>query len=138
VSGPTPTAQALVDSQRCAGHLRDRLGGVRGAAERAGVDHVHIGATQPLADLACLLASSLGEGHVAPTVEVYWPPYLFRGARPDLTLAGDQGSYGGTVTATTDKLVPRLRRRHQRRPVGGSVAATILTVARLILTYQPA
>ncbi|HYZ07256.1 MAG TPA: galactose oxidase-like domain-containing protein [Pseudonocardiaceae bacterium] len=35
-------------------------------------------------------------------IEVYWPPYLFRGPRPALTLASNKGSYGGTVTATTD------------------------------------
>jgi hypothetical protein len=35
-------------------------------------------------------------------IEVYWPPYLFRGPRPTLTLAGNQGHYGGTVTATTN------------------------------------
>jgi galactose oxidase-like protein len=35
-------------------------------------------------------------------IELYWPPYLFRGQRPALTLASDQGHYGGTVTATTD------------------------------------
>jgi len=35
-------------------------------------------------------------------IEVYSPPYLFRGPRPTLTLATTEGSYGGTVTATTD------------------------------------
>ncbi|MGH3913789.1 MAG: galactose oxidase-like domain-containing protein [Pseudonocardiaceae bacterium] len=35
-------------------------------------------------------------------IEVYWPPYLFRGPGPTLTLATDRGSYGGTVTASTD------------------------------------
>ncbi|MGH8919386.1 MAG: galactose oxidase-like domain-containing protein, partial [Actinomycetes bacterium] len=34
-------------------------------------------------------------------IEVYWPPYLFRGPRPTITLATDHGHYGGTVTATT-------------------------------------
>lgn len=34
-------------------------------------------------------------------IEIYWPPYLFRGPRPTLTLTSDQGHYGGTVTATT-------------------------------------
>jgi Domain of unknown function (DUF1929)/FG-GAP-like repeat len=33
-------------------------------------------------------------------IEMYLPPYLFHGARPTLTLATDNGSYGGTVTAT--------------------------------------
>lgn len=35
-------------------------------------------------------------------IEVYWPPYLFKGPRPTLTLATNRGSYGGTVTATTN------------------------------------
>jgi hypothetical protein len=35
-------------------------------------------------------------------IELYWPPYLFRGQRPALTLASDQAHYGSTVTATTD------------------------------------
>jgi hypothetical protein len=35
-------------------------------------------------------------------IEVYWPPYLFRGPRPTLALGATAGSYGGTVPATTD------------------------------------
>ena len=33
-------------------------------------------------------------------IEVFWPPYLFRGARPTLTLATTAAGYGKTVTAT--------------------------------------
>ncbi|MGH3925040.1 MAG: galactose oxidase-like domain-containing protein, partial [Pseudonocardiaceae bacterium] len=40
-------------------------------------------------------------------IEVYWPPYLFRGPQPTLALAATHGSYGGTVTATSDD--PALR-----------------------------
>jgi Domain of unknown function (DUF1929) len=35
-------------------------------------------------------------------IEVYWPPYLFRGPRPTLVLGTTHGTPGGTVTATTD------------------------------------
>ncbi|WP_460695579.1 galactose oxidase-like domain-containing protein [Nocardia thraciensis] len=34
-------------------------------------------------------------------IEIYWPPYLFRGARPELTLASDTVTYGAELTATT-------------------------------------
>ncbi|MGH3937770.1 MAG: galactose oxidase-like domain-containing protein [Pseudonocardiaceae bacterium] len=35
-------------------------------------------------------------------IEVYWPPYLFRGPQPTLALSATQGSYGGTLRAITD------------------------------------
>lgn len=35
-------------------------------------------------------------------IEVYWPPYLFRGSRPRLTLAATTGTHGVTLAATTD------------------------------------
>ncbi|TYP90789.1 galactose oxidase-like domain-containing protein [Blastococcus xanthinilyticus] len=35
-------------------------------------------------------------------IEVYRPPYLFRGARPVLSLATDTAGYGATVTATVE------------------------------------
>ncbi|MFC9892585.1 galactose oxidase-like domain-containing protein [Nocardia sp. NPDC127579] len=35
-------------------------------------------------------------------IEIYWPPYLFRGPRPDLRLDADTAGYGSTVTATVD------------------------------------
>ncbi len=34
-------------------------------------------------------------------IEVFWPPYLFRGSRPGLDLAADTAGYGATLTATT-------------------------------------
>ena len=33
-------------------------------------------------------------------IEVYWPPYLFRGARPTITLADTTAGYGETLDAT--------------------------------------
>ncbi|MCU1645208.1 MAG: hypothetical protein JWN03_5483 [Nocardia sp.] len=35
-------------------------------------------------------------------IEMFWPPYLFRGRRPELELAAGTVGYGGTLTATTD------------------------------------
>ncbi|MFI6865971.1 galactose oxidase-like domain-containing protein [Nocardia sp. NPDC050406] len=35
-------------------------------------------------------------------IEIYWPPYLFQGPRPALTLSTDTATYGGTIIATTD------------------------------------
>jgi Domain of unknown function (DUF1929)/FG-GAP-like repeat len=34
-------------------------------------------------------------------IEVYWPPYLFKGARPTWTIANSQASWGTTVGATS-------------------------------------
>ncbi|MFQ6324739.1 galactose oxidase-like domain-containing protein [Nocardia sp. CWNU-33] len=34
-------------------------------------------------------------------IEIFWPPYLFRGPRPQLELATTAASYGATVAATT-------------------------------------
>ncbi|WP_019928388.1 galactose oxidase-like domain-containing protein [Nocardia sp. BMG111209] len=38
-------------------------------------------------------------------IEVFWPPYLFRGPRPDLRLDTETAGYGGTLTATTTATV---------------------------------
>jgi hypothetical protein len=35
-------------------------------------------------------------------IEVFWPPYLFRGPRPRCTLGAHRADYGGRLTATTD------------------------------------
>ena len=35
-------------------------------------------------------------------IEVFWPPYLFRGPRPRCTLTAHRAGYGGRLTATTD------------------------------------
>lgn len=35
-------------------------------------------------------------------IEMFWPPYLFRGPRPALELAAESATYGSTVTATID------------------------------------
>jgi hypothetical protein len=34
-------------------------------------------------------------------IEIYWPPYLFQGGRPELRLSADTAGYGTTLTATT-------------------------------------
>ncbi|WP_187687384.1 galactose oxidase-like domain-containing protein [Nocardia wallacei] len=34
-------------------------------------------------------------------IETFWPPYLFRGARPELRLSGDTAGYGSMLAATT-------------------------------------
>lgn len=34
-------------------------------------------------------------------IEMFWPPYLFRGARPELELSAEVATYGDTITATT-------------------------------------
>lgn len=34
-------------------------------------------------------------------IEVYWPPYLFRGERPTITLAADRAAYGDSIAATS-------------------------------------
>jgi hypothetical protein len=33
-------------------------------------------------------------------IEMFWPPYLFRGLRPDLALDTDAAGYGSSITAT--------------------------------------
>lgn len=35
-------------------------------------------------------------------IEVFWPPYLFRGPRPRCTLMTHRAGYGDRLTATTD------------------------------------
>ncbi|WP_067813729.1 galactose oxidase-like domain-containing protein [Nocardia inohanensis] len=35
-------------------------------------------------------------------IEIYWPPYLFQGSRPALTLSSAAADYGGVLTAVTD------------------------------------
>ncbi len=48
-------------------------------------------------------------------IEVYWPPYLFRGARPACTPDVRQAGYGDTVTATCPR-ADRLREVSLVRP----------------------
>jgi hypothetical protein len=48
-------------------------------------------------------------------IEVYWPPYLFRGARPACTPDVAQAGYGDTVTATCPQ-ADRLREVSLVRP----------------------
>ncbi|WP_369132003.1 galactose oxidase-like domain-containing protein [Modestobacter sp. I12A-02662] len=55
-------------------------------------------------------------------IEVYWPPYLFRGGRPTLTLADTTAGYGDTVVATVASERP-LRWMHLMRPGAGTHSA---------------
>lgn len=48
-------------------------------------------------------------------IEVFSPPYLFRGARPELTLSADHAAYGGTLAATAPS-PDRLRDLNLVRP----------------------
>ena len=62
-------------------------------------------------------------------LEVFSPPYLFRGPRPQITRARDQASYGQTITITTPQaahhpmgLAGPQRRHHpllRQRPAAG-------------------
>ncbi|MEU7581084.1 galactose oxidase-like domain-containing protein [Streptomyces sp. NPDC041068] len=48
-------------------------------------------------------------------IEVYSPPYLFRGPRPRLALSTESGTYGGSVSAQTD-VPPRITKISLIRP----------------------
>jgi hypothetical protein len=62
-------------------------------------------------------------------IEVYWPPYLFRGARPTLTPAVTTAGYAQSVTATAPD-PGRLRELSLVRP--GSTTHSLNTDQRLV------
>ena len=62
-------------------------------------------------------------------IEVYWPPYLFRGPRPRLELARDRAGYGARLTATTPDAA-RLREVSLVRP--GAVTHAFNNDQRLV------
>ncbi len=55
-------------------------------------------------------------------IEVYWPPYLFRGRRPTLALADGAAGYGHTIVATVAGEQP-LRWMSLMRPGAGTHSA---------------
>ena len=59
--------------------------------------------------------SNPARGQEELRIEVYWPPYLFRGERPTITLAVSRGGYGRSI-AGTSPLADRLQEINLVRP----------------------
>lgn len=61
-----------------------------------------------LPDGRVLSAGDTGPGGGGVRLELYSPPYLFKGPRPAITVSNDQFDYGSSATVTSDQAISRV------------------------------